>query len=224
MIKVAVAVFPGTNCEKETYYVLKDLMGFDTSYLWYKERDLSPYSLVVLPGGFTYADYLRAGALARFSPVVKELYSYVEKEKGLVLGICNGFQILTEAAFLPGAFTINITRRFISRSVPLKIENNDTAFTRRFHKDEIIELPIAHREGRFFLDNEDLKKARRKNLILLRYHGENPNGSVDSIAAIMNEKGNVFGVMPHPERNSEPLLGSGEGIKFFLSLRDAIWS
>lgn len=223
-MKAAVIVFPGTNCDRETYYVLNELVGFDTYFLWYEEKDLSPYSLVVLPGGFTYGDYLRAGAIARFSPVMMELRSYVDRERGYVLGICNGFQILSEAGFLEGAFTINITRRFIARSVSLEIENPDTPFTLRFTKGQVIQLPIAHREGRVYLDEETLLRLRERDLVLLRYHGENPNGSIDRVAGIMDEKGRVFGLMPHPERNAEPLLGSGEGIGFFLSIRDALRS
>jgi phosphoribosylformylglycinamidine synthase len=220
--RAGVIVFPGSNCDRETYYVLKELAGFDTYYIWHEEKDLSKYSLVVLPGGFTYGDYLRAGAIARFSPVIKALEDYITKEMGFVMGICNGFQILTEAGFLRGAFTINLGMRFIAKRVKVRVERDDTPFTSRYRKGDILEIPIAHREGRVFLREEDLRELRERGLILLRYHGENPNGSVDNIAGMMSENGMVFGLMPHPERNSERILGTGDGLGFFLSIKDAL--
>lgn len=215
-MRAAVVVFPGSNCDYDTYYVLKDLLGVETDLLWYRETSLKKYDLIVLPGGFSYGDYLRAGAIARFAPVVQALPEYIAH--GIVLGICNGFQILTEAGLLPGALTKNISQRFICKTVKLRVENNATPLTRLFRYGEIIELPIAHGEGRYVAPPETLERLKRNRQILLTYHGENPNGSLENIAGIMNEEGTVFGMMPHPERNSEKLFGSGDGLKIFQGL------
>ncbi|MCS7197536.1 MAG: phosphoribosylformylglycinamidine synthase subunit PurQ [Candidatus Bipolaricaulota bacterium] len=217
-MRAAVVVFPGSNCDYDTYYVLKDLLGVETDLLWYRETALHRYDLIVLPGGFSYGDYLRAGAIARFAPVVQALPEYIARGHGIVLGICNGFQILTEAGLLPGALTKNISQRFICKTVKLRVENNATPLTQLFRYEEIIELPIAHGEGRYIAPPETLERLKRNRQILLTYHGENPNGSVENIAAIMNEKGTVFGMMPHPERNSEQLFGTGAGLKIFRGL------
>jgi len=219
-MKAGVVVFPGTNCESETFYVLKDLVGFDTQYIWHEEQNLRKYSLIVLPGGFSYGDYLRAGAMAKVSPVVSSLYDYVEKEMGLVVGICNGFQILTEAGLLMGGLIRNVGLKFICKTVTLEVVNNELPFTMLFKKGEKVQIPIAHMEGRYVAHREDLEFLKKRGLIFLRYFGENPNGSMENIAGITNVKGNVFGLMPHPERNSERILGSGDGIKFFLSLKE----
>ncbi len=221
-MRAAVVVFPGSNCDYDTYYVLKDLLGIETDLFWYRRTDLDRYDFIVLPGGFSYGDYLRAGAIARFTPVVQELPEYIARQRGIVLGICNGFQILTEAGLLPGALTRNISQRFICKTVRLRVENNATPLTHLFEYGEILSLPIAHGEGRYIAPHETLERLKRNRQILLTYYGENPNGSVDSIAAIMDETGTVFGMMPHPERNAEKLLGSGEGLKFFLSVVRAL--
>lgn len=217
-MRAAVIVFPGSNCDHDTYYVLRDLLEIETDLLWYRETDLDKYDLIVLPGGFAYGDYLRAGAIARFAPAVGALPDYLAKERGLVLGICNGFQILTEAGLLPGALTKNLSQRFICKTVKLRVENNATPLTRLFGYGEIIELPIAHGEGRYVAPPETIERLKRNHQILLTYSGENPNGSVESIAAIMDEAGMVFGMMPHPERNSERIFGTGDGLKIFQSL------
>lgn len=217
-MRAAVVVFPGSNCDHDTYYVLKDLLGIETELLWYRETDLQKYDLIVLPGGFSYGDYLRAGAIARFAPVVQALPEYIEKGRGIVLGICNGFQILTEAGLLPGALTKNISQRFICKTVKLRVENNVTPLTHLFRYGEIIELPIAHGEGRYIAPQDTLERLKRNRQILLTYYEENPNGSVEHIAGIMNEDGTVFGLMPHPERNSEKIFGSGDGLKIFQAL------
>ncbi len=217
-MRAAVVVFPGSNCDHDTYYVLKDLLGIETDLVWYRETDVDRYDLIVLPGGFAYGDYLRAGAIARFAPVVQALGEYIAKQRGIVLGICNGFQILTEAGLLPGALTKNISQRFICKTVQLRVENNATPLTHLFEYGQIINLPIAHGEGRYVALQETIESLKRNRQILLTYHGENPNGSVESIAAIMDETGTVFGMMPHPERNSERLLGTGEGLKIFQAL------
>lgn len=217
-MRAAVVVFPGSNCDHDTYYVLKDLIGIETDLLWYRETNLNRYDLIVLPGGFSYGDYLRAGAIARFAPAVQALPEYIERSRGIVLGICNGFQILTEAGLLPGALTKNISQRFICKTVKLRVENNATPLTHLFGYGEIIELPIAHGEGRYIAPPETLEKLKRNRQILLTYFGENPNGSVENIAGIMNEDGTVFGLMPHPERNSERIFGTGDGLKIFQGL------
>lgn len=217
-MRAAVVVFPGSNCDHDTYYVLKDLLEIETELVWYRETDLNRYDLVVLPGGFSYGDYLRAGAIARFAPVVQALPEYIEKQRGVVLGICNGFQILTEAGLLPGALTKNISQRFICKTVKLRVENNATPLTQSFAYGQIIELPIAHGEGRYVAPQEVLERLKRNRQILLTYYEENPNGSAENIAAIMDETGTVFGMMPHPERNSEKIFGSGDGLKIFQAL------
>uniref|UniRef100_A0A7C2K5A5 Phosphoribosylformylglycinamidine synthase subunit PurQ n=1 Tax=candidate division WOR-3 bacterium TaxID=2052148 RepID=A0A7C2K5A5_UNCW3 len=219
-MRAGVVVFPGTNCETETFYVLKDLAGFDTYYIWHEETSIDKFSLVVLPGGFSYGDYLRPGAMAKVSPVMEAIVEYVEKEKGLVLGICNGFQILTEAGLLTGGLIRNKNLKFICKDVLVKVENDELPLTRNFEKDETLVLPIAHMDGRFVAHQDQLNYLVEKNLIFLKYEGENPNGSLLNIAGITNEKRNVFGMMPHPERNSEKILGTGDGLKFFLSLKE----
>jgi phosphoribosylformylglycinamidine synthase I len=217
-VRAAVVVFPGSNCDHDTYYVLKELVGVETDLLWYRQTQLDRYDLIVLPGGFSYGDYLRAGAIARFAPVVQALPEYIEKQRGIVLGICNGFQILTEAGLLPGALARNISQKFICKTVKLRVENNATPLTQLLSYGQIIELPIAHGEGRYVAPKDIIERLKRNRQILLTYYGENPNGSMESIAAIMNETGTVFGMMPHPERNSEKLLGTGDGLKIFQAL------
>ena len=221
-MRAAVVVFPGSNCDHDTYYVLKDLLSVETDLLWYRETDLERYDLIVLPGGFSYGDYLRAGAIARFAPVVQALPEYIERQRGIVLGICNGFQILTEAGLLPGALTRNISQRFICKTVKLRVENNATPLTHLFGYGEIIELPIAHGEGRYVAPREILERLKRNRQILLTYYEENPNGSVENIAAITDETGTVFGMMPHPERNSERLFGTGDGLRLFQGVMQAL--
>jgi phosphoribosylformylglycinamidine synthase len=217
-MRAAVIVFPGSNCDHDTYYVLKELVGIETDLLWYRETDLKKYDLIVLPGGFSYGDYLRAGAIARFAPAVQALPEYIAQQRGIVLGICNGFQILTEAGLLPGALTKNISQRFVCKTVKLRVENHTTSLTHLFRYGEIIELPIAHGEGRYVAPAKTLERLKRNRQILLTYYEENPNGSTENIAAIMDETGTVFGMMPHPERNSERLLGNGDGLKIFQAL------
>lgn len=212
-INFGIVVFPGTNCDRDCYYVIRDILNQPVRFIWHKDSDLKGINCVVLPGGFSYGDYLRAGAIARFSPIMSSIREFAERG-GLVIGICNGFQILTEAGLLPGALGRNKTLKFICRYVNLIIERNDTPFTSEFKKGEIIRMPIAHNEGNYYID--DLSKV--KNLIVLRYYGENPNGALDNIAGIVNERGNVFGLMPHPERCSEKILGSEDGLRIFKSI------
>jgi phosphoribosylformylglycinamidine synthase I len=208
-----IVVFPGTNCDRDCYYVIKDILNQPVRFIWHRENDLKGIDCVVLPGGFSYGDYLRAGAIARFSPIMSSVKEFADKG-GLVIGICNGFQILTEAGLLPGALGRNRSLKFICRYVDLIIERNDTPFTLEFKKGEIIRMPIAHNEGSYYID--DISKIEKQ--VVLRYYGENPNGAIDNIAGIVNERGNVFGLMPHPERCSEKILGSEDGLRIFKSI------
>ncbi len=208
-----IVVFPGTNCDRDCYYVIKDILNQPVRFIWHREYELKRIDCVVLPGGFSYGDYLRAGAIARFSPIMSSIREFAEKG-GLVIGICNGFQILTEAGLLPGALGRNKSLRFICKYVNLIVERNDTPFTSEFKKGEIVRMPIAHNEGNYYID--DLSKVKKQ--VVLRYYGENPNGALDNIAGIVNEKGNVFGLMPHPERCSEKILGSEDGLRIFKSI------
>jgi len=205
MMRVGVVVFPGTNCDMDTYHALR-LVGHDPVYLWHKEHDLKNVDVVILPGGFSYGDYLRAGAIARFSPIMNEIIDFAKKG-GYVLGICNGFQILLEAGLLPGAMLPNITNSFICKEVFLEVINNNTLFLKNYKVGEILKMPIAHKEGRYYISKRELE-----------YYGENPNGSLENIAGIINKKGNVMGLMPHPERAVEEILGSTSGLNLFLTL------
>ena len=216
-MKVAVLRFPGTNCEFDTQYAFEKL-GHTTELVWH-ENDTLPENidLVVVPGGFSYGDYLRSGSIARFSPVMKAVGAYADNG-GKVLGICNGFQILTEAGLLPGALKRNNNLHFISKHQTLRVENNDNAFLNQCEKGEVLNIPIAHADGNYYIDDEGLEKLEANGQVLLRYCDEEGNrvvvnGSVTSIAGICNETKNVFGLMPHPERALEAILGSEDGIK-----------
>jgi len=230
-MKAGVVVFPGSNCDHDTYHALRYCVGADTEFLWHGDRDLPACDLVVLPGGFSYGDYLRTGAIARFSPVMEGVRRHAERG-GLVLGICNGFQILQEAGLLPGAMLRNRGLKFICRYVDLRVERGDTAFSRAYERAQVVRMPIAHNEGNFYASPEELERLERKGQVLFRYCSPsgvvddkgNPNGSLNNIAGITNEAGNVMGLMPHPERASEPCLGSDDGRKVFTSLLEAVGS
>ncbi len=216
-MKVAVLRFPGTNCEFDTQYAFEKL-GHTTELVWHESKTLpSDIDLVVVPGGFSYGDYLRSGSIARFSPVMKAVSKYA-KDGGKVLGICNGFQILTEAGLLPGALKRNNNLHFISKHQNLCVINNDNAFLNKCEKDEVLNIPIAHADGNYYIDDKGLKTLEENGQILLRYSDENGNpvvvnGSVTSIAGVCNADKNVFGLMPHPERALEAILGSEDGIR-----------
>ena len=216
-MRVAVLRFPGTNCEFDTQYAFEKL-GHTTELVWHEDESLPEgIDLVVVPGGFSYGDYLRSGAIARFSSVMKAVKVYADKG-GKVLGICNGFQILTEAGLLPGALKRNNNLHFISKHQTLKVVNNDNAFLNQCEKDEVLNIPIAHADGNYYIDDEGLEALEANGQVLLRYSDEegNPvvvNGSVTSIAGVCNKEKNVFGLMPHPERALEAILGSEDGIK-----------
>ncbi|WP_024786941.1 MULTISPECIES: phosphoribosylformylglycinamidine synthase subunit PurQ [unclassified Lebetimonas] len=212
---VGVVVFPGTNCDRDTKWAFEKI-GAKAEFIWHTDK-LKNYDLVILPGGFSYGDYLRSGAIARFSPIMNDVTEYAKKG-GFVLGICNGFQILLESHLLPGAMTRNENLHFISKFHYLKIINNENKFLQNFEAGDIINIPIAHAEGNYKVDSETLKKMYDKGQVILKYCDKdgkelNPNGSDDSIAGICNENKNVFGLMPHPERAMESILGGNDGIK-----------
>ncbi|SEF41005.1 phosphoribosylformylglycinamidine synthase [Caloramator fervidus] len=213
-MKAGVVVFPGSNCDRDVFDVLKDL-NVDVKYIWHDEKKLD-VDLLVLPGGFSYGDYLRCGAIARFSRVLEDIYDFSQKDK-LILGICNGFQILTELKLLPGALLKNKNLKFVCSDCNLIVENNNTPFTRLYKKGEVVNFPIAHGEGNYFIDDEGLKKLKENEQIVFRYK-VNPNGSTNDIAGIINQKGNVLGLMPHPERAFYKILGSEDGVRFFKSI------
>ncbi len=214
-VRFGVVVFPGTNCDRDTYHVIQDVAGEEVVYLWHGERDLKGSRVVVLPGGFSYGDYLRSGAIARFSPIMEAVREFAE-EGGLVLGICNGFQILLEAGLLPGAMLRNRGLRFICRFEDLVVENDETPFTLLYQRGERIRMPIAHIDGNYFAEPRALAELEGRRGVVFRYL-KNPNGSLNDIAGIINPRGNVMGLMPHPERASEAELGSTDGLRMFLS-------
>jgi phosphoribosylformylglycinamidine synthase len=226
-VKAAIVRFPGSNCDEDAYRAVTDGLGQQAVYCWHKDHDLQDADLIVLPGGFSYGDYLRPGAIARFSPIMREVVAFA-KRGGPVLAICNGFQIACEAGLLPGALLRNAGLRFISAPVRLRVETIATPFTTRYHLHEMITVPIAHGDGRFTADADVLARIEGEGQVVFRYvdaSGEatpssNPNGSMRNIAGIVNASGNVLGMMPHPERAMEPLLGSSGGVALFASILD----
>ncbi len=229
-MKSAVVVFPGSNCDVDVYDALKQ-MGSEVDFVWHKTDALNSYDLVVLPGGFSYGDYLRAGAIARFSPIMKYVVHFAQ-QGGLVIGICNGFQVLVEAGLLPGALLRNERLRFVCRYVYLKTENPHTRFTTDIPPGKALKIPIAHGEGRYFIDPQGARRLFERGQVVFRYATPenevlpeaNPNGSVENIAGIINEQGNVLGMMPHPERAMEQLLGSEDGRFIFRSIMSSLKS
>ena len=224
-IRFGVVVFPGSNCDHDAYYVCKKLLGQDAVFLWHKDADLKEADVVILPGGFSYGDYLRCGAIARFSPVMREVIRFAE-QGGPVIGICNGFQILLEAGLLPGVMLRNASLRFVCKYVHLRVENARTFATHLCTPGELLRIPVAHGDGNYFADADTLARLEARGQIVFRYCDAagtcsaeaNPNGSVANIAGIVNETGNVLGMMPHPERASDPLLGYVDGRKVFSSI------
>ncbi|MCQ6561660.1 phosphoribosylformylglycinamidine synthase subunit PurQ [Paenibacillus mendelii] len=220
-MKFAVIVFPGSNCDIDCYKAVEDTIGQPVDYVWHTATDLSSYDAILVPGGFSYGDYLRCGAIARFAPVMNEVIKAAEQGK-FVLGICNGFQVLTEAGLLPGALLRNNSMKFRCHSALLEVVNNNTVFTNQYSQGEIIDIPIAHGEGNYYCDDETLAQLKANNQIVFRYKaGANPNGSLEDIAGISNERGNVVGMMPHPERAVNQLLGSEDGKRMFTSILNA---
>jgi phosphoribosylformylglycinamidine synthase I len=218
--RVAVLVFPGSNDDRDAALALEGL-GADSTFVWHGERELPPVGAVVLPGGFAYGDYLRCGAIARFSPAMRAVGRFAA-DGGLVLGICNGFQILCEAGLLPGALRPNASLAFVCRDVPLRVERTDTPFTARCEPGQQLTIPVKHGEGCYFADPELLAELESRGQVALRYDGDNPNGSIADIAAVTNAEGNVMGLMPHPEHAVEGLLGSTDGAHVLGSLVDAV--
>jgi phosphoribosylformylglycinamidine synthase subunit PurQ / glutaminase len=224
-MKFGVVVFPGSNCDHDAYHVISKHVGQPVSFVWHKETDLSDYDAIIIPGGFSYGDYLRAGALARFSPVMASVKQFAARG-GFVLGICNGFQVLCEAGLLPGALLRNRDLHFICAHINVRVETTDTPFTNELARGEVLRIPIAHGEGNYTCDADTLAELQREDRIVFRYcdaHGDttteaNPNGSLDAIAGICNRARNVLGLMPHPERACEDLLGSADGRGVFRSL------
>jgi phosphoribosylformylglycinamidine synthase subunit PurQ / glutaminase len=220
-MKFGVVVFPGSNCDRDVAYVTSDVLGLSTRMVWHQETDIADLDVIIIPGGFSYGDYLRCGAIARFSPVMQEVVKHAERGK-YVLGICNGFQVLTEAGLLPGVLTRNRDLHFICDRVSLKVERNDLVWTQNYSAEEIITVPIAHGEGRFYAIDKTLAEIEDNGQVLFRYHGENPNGSLNNIAGICNRQGNVLGMMPHPERVSDPVLGGTDGLRLFQGLLERV--
>ncbi len=224
-MRIGVVTFPGSNCDDDARRAIRLTTGRDPVYLWHKSHSLEDVDAVILPGGFSYGDYLRGGAIARFSPLMKEIVEFAESG-GYVLGICNGFQVLCEAHLLPGALVKNRSLRFICKYVRIRVERNDTPFTSAYEAGEILRVPIAHSEGGYVADEATLDRLEAEGRVVFRYvdaGGEataaaNPNGSARNIAGIINERGNVMGMMPHPERAMESLLGSTDGLGVFESL------
>jgi phosphoribosylformylglycinamidine synthase len=219
-MKFGVVIFPGSNCDHDCYYSIQGVTGKPVEFIWHQETSVQGFDAVVLPGGFSYGDYLRTGALARFSPVMQAVKAFAE-QGGLVIGICNGFQILTEAGMLPGALMRNSNMKYICKFLKLRTATTDTPFTNRMSADQILNVPIGHGEGNYFADEETLKRLEDNHQVVFRYL-ENPNGSLHDIAGIVNSKRNVLGMMPHPDRSSDPLLGSTDGRAIFESMVNAM--
>ncbi|MFZ5979994.1 MAG: phosphoribosylformylglycinamidine synthase subunit PurQ [Candidatus Zixiibacteriota bacterium] len=227
-MKFGVVTFPGSNCDYDAYAAVRHILKEDVEFLWHKSVDLKGCDVIILPGGFSYGDYLRAGAIARFSPIMGEVVKFA-RSGGMVIGICNGFQVLTESGLLPGALIRNTHLRFRCKYVYLRVENNATRYSNACRKGEILKIPIAHGEGNYYNFEGDILKLEGAGQVLFRYvnaAGEitteaNPNGSVNNIAGILNREGNVLGMMPHPERAVEDILGSADGLRVFESIRAA---
>ena len=225
-MKVGVVTFPGSNCDYDAYAAIKFVIKEEVEFLWHKSDDLLGSDLIILPGGFSYGDYLRAGSIAKFSPIMDKVISFAN-EGGLVIGVCNGFQVLTESGLLPGALIRNSHLRFNCKFVNLRVENNNSPYTNACKKGDILNIPIAHGEGNYYNFDGDIKKLEDNGQIAFKYcmpdgtisPEANPNGSADNIAGITNEAGNVLGMMPHPERAVENILGSTDGIKVFESVK-----
>ncbi len=228
-MKFGIVVLPGSNCDHDCYYVVKHVLGKEATFLWHRDRDLKGVDCIILPGGFSYGDYLRPGAIGRFSPIMEEVVAFARKG-GPVIGICNGFQILTEAGLLPGALMRNRDLRFICDYVWVRVERKDTPFTSRYREGEILRIPIAHNDGNYVVDEDILKQLEDNNQIVFRYCNRegvvddtsNPNGSMANIAGVCNRDGNVLGMMPHPERCCEAILGGEDGKGIFQSIIETI--
>jgi phosphoribosylformylglycinamidine synthase len=219
MTKCAVLVFPGSNCDNDAHFVLDKIFNIEVDFVWHKNSNLDSYNMVLIPGGFSYGDYLRTGAIAKFSPIMKEVVS--KSKKGIpVIGICNGFQILLECGLLPGALINNENIKFLSKNVILEVKNNSTIFTNKLNLGDKLEMPIAHREGNYIASKDTIKLLEDNDRIIFKY-SDNPNGSQLDIAGITNDRGNVLGMMPHPERACDIILGSEDGKFIFQSILES---
>jgi len=224
-MKFGIVTFPGSNCDYDAYHTVTEVLGEEATYLWHKDHDLRGSDVIILPGGFSYGDYLRVGAIARFSPIMQEVAAHA-KAGGPVIGICNGFQIACEAGLLPGALLRNAHLQFVSAEVRIRVENPDTIFTNLYEKGEVLRIPVAHGDGRYVAPPDVLDEIEGDGRVVFRYADAtgkitaeaNPNGSERNIAGIINETGNVLGMMPHPERACSTLLGSADGVRFFESI------
>jgi len=224
-MKFGIVTFPGSNCDYDAFHAITEILGEDAIYLWHKDHDLQGSDVIILPGGFSYGDYLRAGAIARFSPIMQEVAAHA-KAGGPVLGVCNGFQIACEAGLLPGALMRNANLQFVSAEVRVRVENSETMFTNLYERAEILRIPVAHGDGRYVATAEVLDELEADGRVIFRYADANgttsadanPNGSERNIAGIISDGGNVLGLMPHPERACSPLLGSSDGVRLFESI------
>lgn len=228
-MKFGVITFPGSNCDEDMIYVLERTMGYKVERLWHKDADLKGVDFVVLPGGFSFGDYLRSGAIANYSPIMSEVQKHAANG-GYVLGICNGFQILCESKLLPGTLLHNDHQKFTCKNVYLKSDNNASIINQSISTDDVLKIPIAHAEGRFFAPEDELSKIIHNNQVIYRYcdadgnvtQDSNPNGALENIAGVCNEGRNVFGMMPHPERAADPILGNTDGLRIFESMMEIV--
>jgi phosphoribosylformylglycinamidine synthase I len=224
-MKFGIVTFPGSNCDYDAFQAITEILGEEATYLWHKDHDLQGSDVIILPGGFSYGDYLRAGAIARFSPIMQDVVAHA-KSGGPVLGICNGFQIACEAGLLPGALMRNSHLQFVSAEVRIRVENDDTMFTNLYDRGEILRMPVAHGDGRYVASADVLDQLEAEGRVVFKYvdaggatsADANPNGSERNIAGIISEAGNVLGLMPHPERACSPLLGSSDGVRLLESI------
>jgi len=224
-MKFGIVTFPGSNCDYDAFHAITEMLGEDAVYLWHKDHDLQGSDVIILPGGFSYGDYLRPGAIARFSPIMQEVAAHA-KAGGPVVGVCNGFQIACEAGLLPGALMRNANLQFVSAKVRVRIEKSDTMFTNLYERGEVLRIPVAHGDGRYVASAEVLDELEAEGRVIFRYADANgtlsadanPNGSERNIAGIISDGGNVLGLMPHPERACSPLLGSNDGVRLFESI------
>ena len=228
-MKFGIVVFPGSNCDRDCFRVVKDVLKEEAIYIWHKDKDLSGVDCIILPGGFSYGDYLRTGSIASYSPVMENVVKFASNG-GYIIGICNGFQILLESGLLPGAMIKNKSLKFICRNVNIKVENTGTPFTLKYNSGDVLTIPIAHSDGNYFAEEDTLKKLEENGQIVFKYCSSegsvsedfNPNGSRNNIAGICSENGRVLGMMPHPERVSESILGSDDGVGIFKSITESV--
>ncbi|SMO60792.1 phosphoribosylformylglycinamidine synthase subunit PurQ [Solitalea koreensis] len=228
-MKFGVVVFPGSNCDQDAINLLSNGLGQQVATLWHKDHDLQGCDFIILPGGFSYGDYLRSGAIARFSPIMKEVIEFANKG-GYLMGICNGFQVLTEAGLVPGALLHNVNRKFISKNIYMKAQTENSLITSQVDTAKALKIPIAHGEGNYYADAEVLKMINDNDQVLFRYCDENgnitpeanPNGSIQNIAGVCNKNRNVFGLMPHPERAADPILANEDGLALFESILQTV--